>query len=47
MDDARDLDAAGLKVDDEKHDMVMASLAWSLKAWFGLLLPEKGRWASK
>lgn len=25
--------------------MVMASLAWSLKAWFGLLLPEKGRWA--
>ena len=27
--------------------MVMASLAWSLKAWFGLLLPEKGRWASK
>ena len=27
--------------------MVMASLAWSLKAWFGLLLPAKGRWASK
>jgi len=27
--------------------MVMASLAWSLKAWFGLLLPENGRWASK
>lgn len=27
--------------------MVMASLAWSLKAWFGLVLPEKGRWASK
>jgi hypothetical protein len=27
--------------------MVMASLAWSLKAWFGLLLPEKGRWANK
>ena len=27
--------------------MVMASLAWSLKAWFGLLLPEKGRWAAK
>jgi len=27
--------------------MVMASLAWNLKAWFGLLLPEKGRWASK
>ncbi len=27
--------------------MVMASLAWNLKAWFGLLLPEKGRWARK
>ena len=27
--------------------MVMASLAWSLKAWFGLVLTEKGRWASK
>ena len=27
--------------------MVIASLAWSLKAWFGLLLSEKGRWASK
>ena len=27
--------------------MVMASLAWSLKAWFGLLLPEKGRWAAR
>jgi hypothetical protein len=24
--------------------MVMASLAWTLKAWFALLLPEKGRW---
>lgn len=27
--------------------MVMASLAWSLKAWFGLLLPETGRWAAR
>ena len=27
--------------------MVMASLAWNLKAWFGRSLPEKGRWASK
>ena len=27
--------------------MVKASLAWSLKAWFRLLLPEKGRWAQK
>jgi hypothetical protein len=27
--------------------MVMASLAWTLKAWFSLLLPEEGRWAEK
>ena len=27
--------------------MVMASLAWTLKAWFALSLPEKDRWASK
>jgi len=27
--------------------MVMASLAWTLKAWFALLLPVKGRWKSK
>jgi hypothetical protein len=27
--------------------MVMASLAWTLKAWFALLLPEQGRWAAK
>ena len=27
--------------------MVMASLAWSLKAWFALMLPERGRWAEK
>lgn len=27
--------------------MVMASLAWSLKAWFALYLPEKGRWKKK
>ena len=27
--------------------MVMASLAWSLKAWAALLLPESGRWAEK
>jgi hypothetical protein len=25
--------------------MVMASLAWTLKAWFALHLPETGRWA--
>ena len=27
--------------------MVMASLAWDLKAWFALLLPEEGRWAEQ
>jgi hypothetical protein len=27
--------------------MVMASLAWSLKAWSALLLPEDGRWSGK
>ena len=24
--------------------MVMVSLAWTLKAWFALLLPTRGRW---
>jgi hypothetical protein len=27
--------------------MIMASLAWTLKAWFALALPENGRWAVK
>jgi len=27
--------------------MVMASLAWTLKAWFALLLPERGRWRQR
>lgn len=27
--------------------MVMASLAWTLKAWAALLLPENGRWGKK
>jgi len=27
--------------------MVMASLAWNLKAWYALLLPTKGRWRKK
>ena len=27
--------------------MVMASLAWTFKAWFALLLPECGRWKQK
>ena len=27
--------------------MVMASLAWSMKAWYALLLPVSGRWRDK
>jgi hypothetical protein len=27
--------------------MVMAALAWTLKAWFALRLPESGRWATR
>jgi hypothetical protein len=27
--------------------MVMASLAWTLKVWFALCLPEEGRWRDK
>jgi DDE family transposase len=27
--------------------MVMASLAWSLKAWSALVLPERGRWTER
>ncbi len=27
--------------------MVMATLAWSLKAWFALRLPDTGRWAAR
>jgi hypothetical protein len=27
--------------------MVMAALAWTLKAWFALLLPQEGRWGEK
>jgi len=27
--------------------LVMAALAWSLKAWFALLLPEGGRWRER
>jgi len=27
--------------------LVMASLAWSLKAWFALRLPERGRWKER
>jgi hypothetical protein len=27
--------------------MIMAALAWTLKAWFALRLPETGRWATR
>jgi hypothetical protein len=27
--------------------MVMAALAWTLKAWFALRLPETGRWGAQ
>jgi hypothetical protein len=27
--------------------MVMSGLAWTLKAWFGLRLPETGRWGGR
>jgi len=27
--------------------MVMAAQAWSFKAWFGLVLPERGRWRQR
>jgi hypothetical protein len=27
--------------------MVMAALAWTLKAWFALRLPDTGRWAAR
>jgi len=27
--------------------MVMSSLAWTLKAWLGLVLPERGRWKAR
>ncbi len=42
--------ALAMPVGDPASDwayMVMASLAWSLKAWSALVLPERGRWAEK
>ena len=39
-----------MPVDDQVSNgayMVMASLAWSLKAWAALLLPVHPRWAEK
>jgi hypothetical protein len=29
--------------DEQRSYMVMVSLAWTLKAWFALVLPEAGR----
>jgi len=42
--------ALGMPVDNLLSNwayMVMASLAWTLKAWFALLLPVSGRWKHK
>jgi hypothetical protein len=42
--------ALAMPVDDLVSNwayMVMASLAWSLKAWSALVPPERGRWAAK
>jgi hypothetical protein len=42
--------AMSMPVDDQNSNwayMVMASLAWTLKAWFALLLPETGRWGQR
>jgi DDE family transposase len=42
--------ALAMPVDDLVSNwayMVMASLAWSLKAWSALVLPEGGRWAER
>jgi hypothetical protein len=42
--------ALAMPVDDLVSNgayMVMAGLAWSLKAWSALVLPEGGRWAAK
>jgi len=42
--------AMRMPVEDQTSNwayMVMASLAWTLKAWFALLLPETGRWSEK
>jgi hypothetical protein len=42
--------AMRMPVDDQNSNwayMVMASLAWTLKAWFALVLPEAGRWGQR
>jgi hypothetical protein len=45
-----DVEASAMPVGDPVSNwsyMVMASLAWSLKAWAALVLPEGGRWAEE
>jgi hypothetical protein len=42
--DVRSLRAAVDNLHSNWAYMVMGSLAWSLKAWAALLLPEEGRW---
>jgi hypothetical protein len=42
--------ALGMPVDTLRSNwayMVMTALAWTLKAWFALRLPETGRWAAR
>ena len=46
-DDVRSLTAPLDNLRSNGAYMVMAALAWSLKAWVALLLPENGRWQEK
>ncbi len=46
-DDVRSLTAPLDRLLSNGAYMVMASLAWSLKAWSALLLPEEGRWQER
>ena len=46
-DDVRSLTAPLDNLDSNGAYMVMAMLAWSLKAWLALMLPEAGRWQEK
>ncbi len=44
------VNATGMPVDTLLSNwayMVMTALAWTLKAWFALLLPETGRWGGR
>jgi len=46
-DDVRSLTAPLHSLDSNGAYMAMAMLAWSLKAWAALMLPETGRWEEK